>query len=91
MSKIIRRIVTITVNESWTVIWTGDVAEDLPMATGVSTGASKIPLPPQKELDIGLPENELPENESGVATPNTDSDRSDDGDDELGGMPPGPA
>src|SRR5262245_7514201 len=67
MGKIIRRIITITITESWTIVWAGhqpgDPAEDLP-----TTGEPPITVfLEQKEQTNEPQESEFPA--AGVDTP----------------------
>ena len=50
MGRIIRRTVTITITESWTIVWAGDSAVDDPSQPQATTIVQKRPKP-QEEPD----------------------------------------
>src|SRR4051794_38475081 len=87
MGRIIRRTITITISESWTVVWTDD---DLP----ATSGKSNITFLPQMEQENVPQDTEVP-TQPFAARPETPAESGADGDDdrehESGCLPAGQA
>jgi hypothetical protein len=63
MGRIIRRTITITISECWTIVWTEDPAD----ALSTTSDELELTFPPRKEESDGLQEIEC--RAETVATP----------------------
>lgn len=55
MGRIIRRTVTITISESWTIVWTDDSAVDETSPSQTTTIVQDQPKPQEEEDETILP------------------------------------